>query len=256
MNSGARHDDSLSCSSTKLVRRTAKWRLRRGDETGTRRVTTLLRPALLLSMGLFAGELPAQESLLEPGRLPRSGRSLDAFVPRGWTVEARADGDLTDDAIADIAAILAQSTPDRDADEAVRTLLILVGEPNGTWTSGGVDGGLFVCVGCGGVKESVGIEIARGVLLVHQLTGSRQYTDETWRFRHDPKLRRFLLIGRDVTNADGFVGGQRDSENFLTGIKISERFRYAPKSDKEITVSSKKDRIARQARFLEEVGME
>jgi hypothetical protein len=211
--------------------------------------------SLMLTLGSGAS---AQEKAFSPGALPREGRSLADFTPRGWAVADRANGDLNADGIGDMAAILVQHSSGSDIlEESQRVLLVLVSGAPGKFLLGGAHDGLLECVHCGGVKESVGLEIKKGVLIVRQLTGSREFTDQTWRFRYDPKSRRFVLIGKDVTHGDGMLGtGKKESFNLLTGLKISESYRYDQKRDREISLSSKKEKIPKQTPFLEDVRME
>jgi hypothetical protein len=199
----------------------------------------------------------AQEAAFDLNQLPREGRTLGDFTPRGWAAADKANGDLNADGIADIAAILIPSSAGSTAEEGPRVLLTLLGGAGGKLRPAGHNDGLLACVHCGGVKESAGIEIKKGVLIVHQLTGSREFTDQTWRFRYDPTFRRFVLIGKDRIDGDGALGtGDKVSFNYLTGFKISERYRFDPKRDREITLTSKKDKIPKTAPSLEDVGME
>jgi len=213
------------------------------------------RLPLFLLMITLGGIASAAETAFDPSKLPREGRSLDDFTPAAWTVADQAEGDLNGDRVADRAAILVRKPAGpEDFTESPRVLLVLIGGADGKFVRAGSQANLLVCVHCGGVKEGVGAEIDKGVLIVNQLTGSREFTDQTWRFRYDAKSRRFLLIGLDVTNGDGAVGtGVTESYNFLTGVKISERYRYDRKRDREIMLSSKREKIPKQARFLEEV---
>jgi hypothetical protein len=216
-----------------------------------------LQLVLFLLMAVLGHAAQAQEAAFAPGLLPRDGRSLDDFTPRGWTAEDKADGDLNADGIADIAAILIPSSVGADAEEGPRILLALLGGADGTFRLAGSNDELLACVHCGGVKESAGIEIKKGVLIVSQMTGSREYTDQIWRFRYDPERLRFLLIGKDVAHRDAILGsGEKESSNFLTGIKIRESYRYDEKRGREIAHSARKEKIPKQTPFLEDVKME
>ncbi|WP_024299312.1 hypothetical protein [Methylomicrobium lacus] len=210
---------------------------------------------LLFALGSAAS---ASDAAFDPGKLPREGRVFDDFTPEGWMVADRADGDLNGDGVADRAEVLVQKPAAPDAlAESQRVLLVLVSGEKGKFLPGGSQANLLVCVTCGGVKESAGVEIKKGILIVSQLTGSREFEDQTWRFRYDAKSRRFVLIGEDVRYGDGAVGtGYKESFNFLTGIKISESYRFDPKRGREITTAPKRDKIPKQARFLEEVVSE
>ncbi|MGJ0485583.1 MAG: hypothetical protein ACR65R_13800 [Methylomicrobium sp.] len=218
-------------------------------------------PIFLLTM-MLCRMAPAQEAVVfDTSKLPQEGHSLADFTPHGWLVADRADGDLNADGISDKAAILVQQSSRAEQHENLvesqRVLLVLISGKKGKLLLGGSQPDLLQCLHCGGVKESVGIEIKKGILIVSQLTGSREFTDQTWRFRYDPKTRRFMLIGKDVTYGDGALGtGDKESFNFLTGLKIRESYRYDQKRDREITLSSKKEKIPQRTSFLEEVKMD
>jgi hypothetical protein len=220
------------------------------------RTLRLPLPLFLLMLSL-SSVASAQEKAIDLSQLPREGRSLADFTPPRWAVEEKADGDLNADGIADIAAILVQSSSDPNAEEVQRILLVLAGDAHGKFSLGGSNDGLLMCVHCGGVKESAGVDIKKGVLIVSQLIGSREFTDQIWRFRYATKSRRFVLIGKDIRHGDGALGtGKKESFNFLTGKKISESYRYDQKRDREITLSSKKEKIPKRTPFLEDVMME
>lgn len=222
----------------------------------------LQAPLFLLAMTLCSLASAQETVVFEASQLPREGRSLADFTPRGWIVADRAEGDLNADGILDKAAILVRQSSRAEQNneslvESQRVLLVLISGKKGKLWLGGNQPELLQCLHCGGVKESVGIEIRKGILIVNQLTGSREFTDQTWRFRYDPKTRRFMLIGKDVTYGDGALGtGEKASFNFLTGVKISESYRYDPKRNREMTISSRKEKIPPRTPFLEEVKMD
>ncbi|MBM7116463.1 hypothetical protein [Archangium primigenium] len=45
------------------------------------------------------------------------------------------------------------------------------------------------------------------------------------------------------------------STNLLTGLKITEKLRYDEKKDKDVTISSKREKVAVKRAFLEEVDI-
>jgi hypothetical protein len=212
---------------------------------------------ILVLLTATLGYASAQEAAFDSSQLPREGRTLDDFTPRGWAAADKTEGDLNADRIADIAAILVPVSAGSPVEEGPRLLAVLLGGADGKFRLAGSNDELLVCVHCGGVKESAGIEIKKGVLIVSQMTGSREYTDQTWRFRYSPKLSRFVLIGKDRTDGDAILGaGDKVSSNFLTGLKISARYRYDQKRDREIMLASKKEKIPKKTPFLEDVRME
>lgn len=102
-----------------------------------------------------------------------------------------------------------------------------------------------------------GIGIKKGVLVVDQWMGSREFAIETWRLRYDPRTKRLLLIGKDRETGDGMEGkGTIESFNYLTGEKITETYHYDESGERKITISSKKEKSPRETPFLEDIKPE
>jgi hypothetical protein len=213
--------------------------------------------AMVVLISLLGVEAKAGEERLPVKRLPHTGNSLQRFVPSGWIVEERAAGDLNGDGVADYAAILVQGKPDFDKDGVVnerqRGVIIVLSTGKG-FTLAGVNDDLLQCTTCGGVKEGVSITIRKGVVILSQLSGSREFTDETWRFRFAPGNRRFILIGRDVEYGDSILGtGKTESINCLTGRTVSETYRHDEEGRRKITLSTKRGKIPPNTTFIEDV---
>lgn len=180
---------------------------------------------LLLCIFGFSGQSLAGGAF---DNLLHEGTSLENFVPKGWKVDFQVSGDLNSDGIPDIAAILVEDKPENDlsgADEGpAHAFIVLLSADNGKFTLSGKNDKLLLCKGCGGVKEFVDIRIKKGVLVVSQMSGSREYAYTTWRFRYDPKMQRFVLIGRDNEEGDNATGEKTtESSNYLTGVKTIQK---------------------------------
>lgn len=213
-------------------------------------------PMLLVALVLWGAAVDgARAGGLPP--LPRDERPLSAFVPRGWRLEDQAAADLNRDGVADLAAVLVQdeqACPAAETCERQRALIVLLGRGLQRFVLGAVNDALLACKGCGGVKEGVALGIDKGVLVVEQSSGSREYSDQTWRFRHDAASGRFWLIGIDTVSGDGMQGtGTRESLNLLTGQKLVERFRHTASGERRITLSSRHETAAAQPVALEAV---
>jgi len=220
------------------------------------RKATILRCWLILLI-LAGGTARARSEGFAAGELPREGKSLRDFLPRGWTVEREASGDLTGDGVEDVAAVLIQSEPESveggEGDELQRALLVLLGREKGGFAPAAVNDDLLPCRGCGGVKEGVSIAISKGVIVLQLTIGSREVTGDTRRFRYDPRTRRFILIGRDIDSLDSVLGtGRLESFNCLTGLRITETYRY-DKEDRRTILSTKREKRTPKTPFLEEV---
>lgn len=193
--------------------------------------------------------------------LPFEAKSLADFIPKGWAVQDQVSGDLNGDGTPDIAAILIQSKSDgaqkEDEDELQRAFIVLLGREGEKLSLAGSNDNIILCKGCGGVKESVEIKIQKGVLVVDQMSGSRESSDEKWRFRFDSQAKRFVLIGRDLESGDSAQGkGTIESSNYLTGKKITSSYRYDKSGERKIISGTKEGEIPRQTTFMEDVKPE
>ncbi|MFM6932131.1 MAG: hypothetical protein ACKOUT_07795 [Novosphingobium sp.] len=137
---------------------------------------------------------------------PVSG--LEKFLPIGAAVEARVDADLTGDGLIDVAAVAVKD------DE--RLLVVVAGSPRG-----------LVKVGQTAMDPSplgsAELKVARGVLIVDDLTGGTTALSSTYRWRYDPVRRKMRLIGDDVSlySRTWAHDGRDVSTNRLTGVQIS-----------------------------------
>jgi len=213
----------------------------------------IMRLSLLLLI-LVGWAAQARTEGLPVKDLPPEGKSLVDFLPKGWTVEDQVNGDLNGDGVSDIAAILVQGEPDSAEDEPQRALIVLLGRDKEKFVLAGTNNKLLECKGCCGIKEGVGISIKKGVIVVEQMSGSREFSNETWRFRYDPQTQRFVLIGRDLETGDGMRGtGTIESFNFLTGSKITETYRYDKNGERKIATSTKTEKATQKTPFIEDV---
>ena len=116
--------------------------------------------------------------------------------------------------------------------------------------------GCSLCYGVLGDPEGGNIQVAikNGVLDVSQLSGSREATDLTLRFRHDPETGRFQLIGEERSDYDRAAGGGTGtSTNYLTGVRVTKT--TTVRRGREST-ASKTTRVPRTRLFLEDVDYE
>lgn len=148
--------------------------------------------------------------------LPKRGATPGAFVPKGWSVEVTVEADLDADQNPDKVLVLLEDGPEDDRERAAVVLL----KRESGYVLGGSNVSLLPCWGCSGVKGGYGtpsIEVRKGVLLVDQIAGSRNFTTRLSRFRWHRSRRVFELIGEDVHSGDAVTGESTDSScNFLT----------------------------------------
>ncbi|MDT5295490.1 MAG: hypothetical protein QOJ76_2370 [Acidobacteriota bacterium] len=228
--------------------------------------TTLL---LLLSLIAASGAARQDEArrFLDAKLVPAEGRAARDFVPRGWKLEGDDEGqvvgDLNRDAAPDAVLRLVEDVPAEASDGTYNTryraLVILLAKPGGGYRRAAVASRLLGCTLCAGVLGdpaggNVQLDIKNGVLNVHQLSGSREATDLTQRFRYDAGAGRFLLIGEDVENYDRLEGGGTSvSTNYLTGVRVEKKMRATREGHDPVVVSNKTTRVKVARRFIEDV---
>ncbi|MFN0086895.1 MAG: hypothetical protein ACKVX9_16005 [Blastocatellia bacterium] len=200
---------------------------------------------------------------IEAARLPMEAVTAEAFVPAGWMIEGRIEGDLNKDAAPDLALKLVEVLPP-DADrenppERLRALLLLLKTEAGNLRRVALAGKVLLCTRCGGafygVAESpANVAIENGVIVVRQEYGSRELTQETLRFRYEPASGRFVFIGMDRSVTDRLTAVTTiESSNFLTGVKLTTTERYDDNRNRKPTVSGRRERLFVKKRFIEEV---
>ncbi|MGA9583013.1 MAG: hypothetical protein WBR13_13700 [Allosphingosinicella sp.] len=186
---------------------------------------------LLASGSAAAQDLPA----VSYPSLPAEAATAEAFVPKGWTIETRAGGDLDGDARADLALVLRSQDPanvipqemcGKELDTNPSILAILLANPGGGYRLAVEDHGLLArrddaCR----LDGYTGIAIERGILRIdfERMMSAGGWdmgsTAFKWRWR-DGALR---LIGFDYSNVKRNTGAMSQlSINYLTGrVKIS-----------------------------------
>lgn len=196
---------------------------------------------IIISM-LMSVSLTAQQTVLS--KIPKTGNTIDAFIPEGYDIISTATGDLNKDKVDDYVLVLKSKlenqyeNPEVDtmikveenaaalvAELSARLLLVLFKNASG-YSLAAKSGSAILCKECGGIFgdpfESVMIE--RGVLSIHHYGGS------AWRWSYTHKFRwqqnDFYLIGRtsysfwNVSHCeklDDFAGTDYKDENLITG---------------------------------------
>lgn len=223
---------------------------------------------LILSLFLLPAVMQDARHLLDAKLVPMKGATTKAFIPKGWKAQDEQTGDLNGDGLPDAVLQLIEDKPVRDArdefQERQRAMLILFKTAEGKYTRAAVAAKLLMCASCGGMlggsagdSPGADVQIQKGVLIVSQLSGSRESTDLVQRFRYDAQSQKFLLIGQDITSRDRLTGeSETVSTNFLTGRRITERRKINVKTEKEILVSKQTKVVAKSRKTIEQVDYE
>ena len=199
----------------------------------------------------------------EPLRVTASTPSES--IPPGWTVEEQISGDLNGDGKADLALKLVQ---DQSRTEAAvpaarqRALVILLGGMSSQWRRAALATKLLQCTTCGGAlygtqEAPAQVAIVNRVLIVKQDHGSRNVVGQTFRFRYQAKLEKFLLIGVDLTDRDRANGALvEESTNFLNGQKLVTNSQFDERLQKYRTKTSRRSRVPVRRIAIEDVDYE
>ncbi len=204
--------------------------------------------------------------LFADSSLPRVGDAPEKFVPSGWTIEARISGDLNNDAVADTALeLIEKPTADFDKDNPPsrsRVLLILFKNKSGAFERVAAAKTLLQCTRCGGafygvIEAPAEVTIAKGVLIIKQEHGSREVSETTYRFRYNPAVKKFALIGYDAIDRDRATDETTSqSANYSTGVKITETLQYSKKLDRDVKKAAQRVKISKTPRYLEQINYE
>lgn len=225
-----------------------------------KRQTLAVRLVIALFCAAYGGgssaQVRAQDApAFNPARVPAEGAREQDFVPRGWQIGARADGDLNGDNLPDRVRQLVPEDYDASGIAAApeaQALLILLSAEGGKLRRGGLATRLLVPF----VPQYIlDMSIKKGVLVVNQNYGMTDVADLTHRFRYDPGTARFLLIGKDTFSYHRPQGpdwpATRVSENYLTGVRLTTTDRW--QKDGTNRPTTKREQITRSRVFLEEV---
>jgi hypothetical protein len=193
-----------------------------------------LLPSLLASRALLAAALvlgaPPLGAQTDSVVIPRTGRSIDAFVPKGYFVLLEAKGSLNGDSLPDAVLIVGEGREKADTlieDLASRIMLVLLGRAvgyelavrNDDAVLGKHDGGAF-----GDPLADLSIE--RNTIVLDHYGGSAWRWQYVHRFRY--QQGQFVLIGRTsryyhnlgVCEAiDTFQPEKFDDVNYNTGMR-------------------------------------
>jgi hypothetical protein len=231
---------------------------------------TFILSAFILLCASAAAGAPRQgdeRRFLDPNLIPAEGREPRDFVPRGWkteTDEGVVTGDLNRDGSTDAVLRLVEDMPEQGADgtynDRSRALVVLLAKAGGGYRRAAVATKLLGCTLCYGMLGdpaggNIQIEIKNGILDVNQLSGAREATDLTLRFRYDAAAARFVLIGEERSDYDRAAGGGTStSTNYLTGVRVIKTTRVLRRGREANT--TKTTRVARTRRFIEDVDYE
>jgi hypothetical protein len=193
-----------------------------------------------------------KKAVFDDSKLPKTAASTSKFVPAGWTLESTISGDLNTDGVADAVLVFVSKA------EGERALMIAFKNAGGEFERVVTARNVLQCTDCGGMlggeKNTPDIKIVKGVLIINTLTGSRESTDSTFRFRYDPKVAKFALIGYDEIDRDRATGSSSGtSTNYLTGVQITTEYQYNEKTDKDVTKSTKTGKVKMPTQYIEDV---
>ena len=202
---------------------------------------------------MFGGTTNAQSvRSLNPNLVAVQGKTVQNFVPKGWKIQDKVEGDINRDGKPDTVLTLIEAGTEFERSRAV---VVLIKQANGNLQRLAVANKLLLCSSCAGVLSSpdgagTNIEIKSGVITISQLSGSRSARNTVYRFWIDKSSQRLVLIGKDTLDFDRVNGDSTlISQNYLTGQQIVE------KSRAQKVVLTKKSTIPRSKQLMETVSI-
>jgi hypothetical protein len=192
-----------------------------------------MKVVLVIISMLMAVSMTAQQTVLS--KIPKTGKSIEAFIPEGYDTIATTNGDLNKDKQNDVVLVLkskeedAEPKPPVEGSEPIppgaRILLVLFKNASGYSLAAKSDSAIL-CKDCGGIFGDPfdAVMIEKGILIIHHYGGSAWRWSSTYKFRW--QNNDFFLIGRtnhtywNVSHCeklDDFAGTDYKDENLVTG---------------------------------------
>ncbi|MGE5607257.1 MAG: hypothetical protein ACM3YE_16395 [Bacteroidota bacterium] len=172
------------------------------------------------------------------------GKSIESFIPVGWKLINKTEGDLNKDGLIDIAGVLELNREYEMGLEAPpRILFVAFKDKNGIYRLSIQSEKAILKADQGGVwgDPFVGISVDRGSILIQFYGGSNYRWAYTYRFRFQDN--GWYLIGATIENYFTGTGeGIREDYNLLTGIMIKATFKLE-KTIKEETINRGKKKL-------------
>lgn len=159
--------------------------------------------------------------------LPKTGPTVNAFVPSGYKIKKQAAGDLNKDGIPDAALVLKNTKEDAanvDAEDMPRLLVIIFGAKGGGYTLSASSEEAVLCKTCGGVwgDPFADLKVFRGTIVIDHYAGS----SDRWGFTHRWRFQDgdWYLIGLKTLNENNLRGDYETKDvNLITGDCVIEK---------------------------------
>lgn len=236
--------------------------------------TGLIFPALCttLLLGLSLTSQSFAWASLDENTLPERGAKIEQFVPAGWQLENKIQGDMDGDHVSDTVLQLVEKaksasstkvaptanartsktqTAKTEEEPRQRALILLLKKSSG-YEKKGFSNRLLLCTTCGDTPLSrnganIKITIDKGILEIKQAMGDKEPSTTDVGFMRDPVSKNFELV-YIVTETTKKESGEheRTITDYLRGERTVETWKVVAGHD-----TNKKSRKfrARTARF-------
>lgn len=205
--------------------------------------------------------------------IPKTGRTVENFVPKGYSIREQKEADFNGDGRPDIVMVIEMSKKDDNqifGDEP-RPLIILFKQQDGTYLLSAKAEDFILCSGCGGVAGDpfMGIEIRKNTFSISHYGGSSTRWSNTHQFRFQDN--DWYLIGKtkSIIGATTDIGcpelGLKKSEacflhetdtNLLTGNQV-EKWEIRNMENEKSKIKTSQSKIAvKPLQRLSEVSVE
>jgi len=220
----------------------------------------------IILCGFYFGIIPTFSSLAElgleikPNQIPNQGKNIKDFVPKGWILSDSVQGELNPDGVKGAVLMLIEIGAPKSP-ESRPIIIVLKKQSDGKWQKLAIANRILLCHVCGGMffrppKKTIPVKLEKGVIIIDQIRGSRGVFQSLHRFWLDQKVNQVVLIGEDVQIRDRATGdSNKQSINYLTGEKITEKFRNNRKLGAKSTLETKMYSVPRSIQLIESIDI-
>ncbi|AFY75372.1 hypothetical protein Syn7502_03534 [Synechococcus sp. PCC 7502] len=220
----------------------------------------------IILSGFYFGIIPTLSCLAEigleikPDQIPNHGKNIKDFVPQGWILSDSVQGELNPDGVKGAVLMLIEIGAPKSP-ESRPIIVVLKKQIDGKWQKIAIANRILLCHLCGGMffqppKKTIPVKLEKGVIIIDQISGSRGVFQSLHRFWFDQKLNQVVLIGEDIQIRDRATGdSNKQSINYLTGEKITEKYRNNRKLGATGVLETKMYSVPRSIQPIESIDI-
>ena len=187
-----------------------------------------------------------------------SDRAVQAFIPAGWVIEHRVDGNLTGTSSPDCVLQLKEKSSSAGGDEArERMLIVLQAQHDGKYKVIASATKILLCTTCGGVLAdpdggNIKVSIRDNEVVVSQTKGDVEAVEITDKFKWNPQLKSFMQTEEIFDHDNRATGGSEVTiSDFRAATKSVTNYQMVESTGKKRRLRSKSEKLKEKAQKME-----